>query len=282
MIDLHIHSTFSDGSDTPGQLAAMAHAKGLTALALTDHDTMAGVPDFIEACRTECVQGIAGVEISAEYPFGTMHMLGYLIDPAHAELSQALGALRGGREDRNRLILKKLNDLKLVLTWEEVAAFADEDVVGRPHFAQALLARGYVRTKEEAFDRYLGKGKPAYVDRLRLTPEESIRVIRAAGGVAVLAHPFTIQRSAGELRKLVATLVESGLGGIEGYYSEYTYEQQSEYQQFARDFNLIMTGGSDYHGAFNPDIALGRGFGNLKVPDELLTPLYARAGRSLP
>lgn len=279
MIDLHVHSTFSDGSETPEALAAAAISAGLTAIALTDHDTLRGVPPFLEACAARGLCGIAGVELSAEYVHGTMHILGYLVQPGHVEFEHALESMRDGRGDRNRIILAKLNALGLAMTWDEVAAKAGEDVVGRPHFALVMIDKGYVKTKEEAFDRYLAKGKTAYVDRVRLTPGNSIRLIHAAGGLAVLAHPCTLNHTDAELRRLLTHMVEIGLDGLEVYYSEYTPEQHRRYLALAKDYNLIMTGGSDYHGTLNPDIALGRGFGNLKIPDELIAPIYNRAGR---
>ena len=189
MIDLHVHSTFSDGSFTPEELIGEAARIGLSAIALTDHDTTDGVPRFTAAAVSTSIRAIAGVEISADVKSGTMHMLGYMIDPDNQTLIERLKWLREGREVRNAEILEKLNKLGFGLTWEEVAAFAGEDVVGRPHFAQALLARDLVKDKNEAFDKYLGKGKPAYADRRRMTPENSIQLIREAGGVPVLAHP---------------------------------------------------------------------------------------------
>jgi 3',5'-nucleoside bisphosphate phosphatase len=166
------------------------------------------------------------------------------------------------------------------LTWDEVAAFAGEDVVGRPHFAQAMIAKGFVKTKEDAFDRYLAKGKPAYLDRTRLTVPDSIRLIHGAGGIAVLAHPSTLKVSRVELHRIVAELAAEGLDGIEAWYSEHTQDQQKSFAKLADEHHLILTGGSDFHGTTNPEVRLGRGFGNLNVPDEVLEPLYARAGRS--
>jgi len=162
------------------------------------------------------------------------------------------------------------------LTWDEVAAFAGEDVVGRPHFAQALLARKIVKDKDEAFDKYLGKGKPAYADRRRMTPEDSIRLICGAGGVPVLAHPFTLNLSLGALKKQVAELRDFGLGGIEVFYSEHTREMTNQYLNLAKDLGLVATGGSDFHGAMNPDVKLGSGFGSLNVPDDVVGQLRAR------
>ncbi len=276
MIDLHVHSTFSDGSLTPEELIGEAARAGLSAIALTDHDTTAGVPRFLEAAASCSMTAIAGVEISADVKVGTMHMLGYLLDPSNQTLIDRLKWLREGREARNAEILGKLNQLGFGLTWDEVAAFAGEDVVGRPHFAQALLARKIVKDKDEAFDKYLGKGKPAYADRRRMTPEDSIRLICGAGGVPVLAHPFTLNLSLGALKKQVAELRDFGLGGIEVFYSEHTREMTNQYLNLAKEVGLVATGGSDFHGAMNPDVKLGSGFGSLHVPDDVVAQLRAR------
>lgn len=275
MIDLHVHSTFSDGSLTPEELIAEAVRVGLSAIALTDHDTTAGVPRLIAAAASTSVRAIAGVEISADVASGTMHMLGFLIDPENHTLIDRLKWLREGREARNAEILEKLNKLGFGLTWDEVAAFAGEDVVGRPHFAQAMLARKIVKDKNEAFDKYLGKGKPAYANRRRMTPENSIELIRGAGGVPVLAHPFTLNLSAEALRKELKSLRELGLAGVEVFYSEHTPQMVSQYLNLSKELGLIATGGSDFHGAMNPDIKLGTGFGSLHVPDEVTAQLDA-------
>jgi hypothetical protein len=276
MIDLHAHSTFSDGSLTPEELAQLAAETGLTAMALTDHDCTAGVPRFVAACASHGIQGIPGVEISADVKKGTLHMLGYFLDIGNETLEAVLVRIRQGREVRNREILEKLRRLKVDLTWEQVAAYAGEDVVGRPHFAQALMAGGYVKTKEDAFDRYLGKGKPAYANRFRLSPPDGIAAIQGAGGLAVLAHPFTLDLGREAMREMVAGLVASGLDGIEAHYSEHTQEQTEQYLALAREFNLVPTGGSDFHGGLNPAIRLGRGFGSLHVPEESLRELEQR------
>jgi len=276
MIDLHVHSTFSDGSLTPEALAAQAAESGLHAVALTDHVSTAGVARFLAACQVNGIEGMTGVEISADVSRGTLHMLGYGVDTNHARLQSVLHEIRDGREERNHKILAKLNALGYVLTWDEVAAYAGEDVIGRPHFAQALLAKGFVASKEEAFDRLLAKNKPAYVDRFRLSPAESVGLIREAGGVAVLAHPFTLDLGKKALRAYVEELKGLGLDGIETYYSEHTPVQVREYESLARDLDLIRTGGSDFHGDINPNIRLGVGFGTLHVPDELFEELKAR------
>ncbi len=279
MIDLHVHSTFSDGSFTPPQLIDMACKAELTAIALTDHDTTRGLQSFLEAARGKPIRAIPGVEISADFKNGTMHLLGYFIDPANTTLEDKLKWMREGREARNAEILDKIQKLGFKITWEEVAGYAGEDVVGRPHFAQALVAHGYAANKDEAFDQYLGKGKKAYAERRRLGPEESLKLIHQAGGVSVLGHPFTLNLGAVGMRKVFKALQAYGLGGIEVYYSEHTPTMQNDYIALARDLDLVATGGSDFHGVANPDVKLGVGFGSLRVPDEIVRALEARRPR---
>ena len=275
MIDLHVHSTFSDGSLTPEELVEKAVGVGLTAMALTDHDGMMGIDRFLAACATHGLRGIPGVEISVDFTGGTLHMLGYCLNHRDSVVEESLARLRDGREIRNREILIKLNALGSPLEWEDVAKFAKEDVVGRPHFSLAMIEKGYVKKKEDAFNRFLAKDKPAYVERIRLTVEQSIAMIRGAGGVPVLAHPFTLNLGRRRLRVFLAELAAKGLQGIETYYSEHDPDQERFCRSIARDLNLVCTGGSDFHGALNPDIRQGVGFGNLNVPDELVDLLYA-------
>lgn len=276
MIDLHTHSTFSDGSLTPDAVAFEAARSGLTAVALTDHDGVDGIPRFLEACGQAGLRGVAGVEISVDVKSGAMHMLGYFVDPASGGLGETLARIRVGRAERNQEILTKLNRLGVSLSWQDVAKFADEDVVGRPHFARALVEKGYARNKDAAFERFLGKGKSAYADRYRLTVDESIAMITNAGGVPVLAHPFTLGLHKKGLRKLVTDLAAKGLQGIEAYYPEHDPEQHRFCLLLAQELNLAVTGGSDFHGTANPAIRLGAGFGSLVVPDDLVDKLYAR------
>jgi len=280
VIDLHVHSTFSDGSMTPEELVELATKSGITAMALTDHDGMMGIDRFMAACQIHGIRGIPGVEISIEHIGGTLHMLGYFIDHHNPRILEALTRLRRGRAERNQFILERLNTLGVPLTWEEVSVLAKEDVVGRPHFAQAMIARGYVKKKDEAFDIYLGKGKPAYVERERFTVVESIDLIRSAGGVPILAHPCTLKMGRRRLREFLAELNSKGLQGIEAYYSEHTHEQHRFCMNMARDLGWVVTGGSDFHGAMNPYIHLGIGFGSLDIPDELVELLHARCPKN--
>ena len=275
MIDLHRHSTFSDGTDTPEELVGLGAQAGLRAMALTDHDNVRGAEAFLQACRGRQITGLSGVEISAEVPSGTMHILGYGVDPAHAGLLESLGRVLDGREWRNEQILKKLIAIGCALTWEEVASQAGEDVVGRPHFARALLNRGYVVSLQEAFERYLAKGMPAYVDRFRLLPADAMRLIRAAGGLPVLAHPFTWLTDPAAVEPALTELVQHGLGGIEAYYPEHGNERTIACLRLARKHGLVVTGGTDYHGSSRTNVALGKADGSFCVPDDLLPALLA-------
>ncbi|MBP5319532.1 MAG: PHP domain-containing protein [Kiritimatiellae bacterium] len=277
MIDLHIHSTCSDGSDEPSSLVEEGKKIGLAGMALTDHDTMDGVGEFLDACRQEGMTGIAGIEFSVdtEETGGSLHMLGYGLDPEYPGVVEALEKVQEGRMWRNEQILAKLNELGMELEWAEVEDCAGEDVIGRPHFAQAMINRNYVSSVPEAFEKYLAKGAPAYVDRYRLFPEECIPLIRAAGGVAVLAHPFTWLEDPEELAAELVRLKELGLYGIEALHAEHTMEQVMDLMRLAKRFDLQVTGGSDYHGAVKPDVALGTGYGKLQVPDSCLTALLA-------
>lgn len=278
MLDLHTHSCFSDGTDTPAELAAHARQAGLFAVALTDHDSVGGVPAFLEACREQGLSGVAGVEICVTTASGTLHLLGLGIDPAHAGLGATLGEMVQGRDLRNRRILDKLALAGLPIDARDIERLAGQDAIGRPHIAQAMIARGYVRNLQEAFDRYLGKGALAYVDRRRLTPEEGIRLIRDAGGVAIVAHPYTWLADPDALAAALPELMAAGLRGIEAYYSEHTPAMTIDLLRLARRLGLLVTGGSDYHGSTKPDIRLGVGFGRLQVPDALLAPLLAAIG----
>lgn len=281
MIDLHLHSTNSDGSDTPENLVIRGKQVGLKAMSLTDHDTMEGIDDFLTACGEQDITGIAGLEISmhVEEGHGSLHLLGYGLNPTHPLVIENLERIVEGRIWRNERILEKLNGLGLELTWTEVQACAGEDVVGRAHIAQALIDRDYVSSVPEAFERYLAKGAPAYVDRYRLYPEEGIRMIHEAGGVAVIAHPFSWMQDEVKLAAGLRELQAQHLDGIEAVYSEYTAEQSLSLLRLAKQMSLLSTGGSDYHGLPKPDIALGTGFGSLSVPDSFLAPLLERLGK---
>jgi predicted metal-dependent phosphoesterase TrpH len=233
------------------------------------------------ACAQSKLRGVPGVEISVDCnpSDATMHILGYFIDPANAELNEHVNRLRDGRQHRNEEILKRLNAMGLMLSMNEVSSFAGENNVGRLHIAQALVMRGYVRTTQEAFDKYLAKGKSGYANRLRFKPRGGVAMIRQAGGIAVLAHPFTMNLGKQALADCVAELVQGGLQGIEIYYPQHSPKLVRQYLDLAAQFHLVATGGTDFHGAPMPDVKLGRGLGMLDVPNAVLDQLDALRSR---
>ena len=281
MIDLHFHSTFSDGSFSPEELVELGASAGLTAMALTDHDSMRGVSAFLTAAAAKGIRAMSGLELSVDVPNITVHILAYGCDPDNGPLNEALVQIRDGRYRRNVEILSKLSKLGCYLTWGEVSAYAgDKEVVARPHFAQALIDKGFARSKQDAFDRFLSKGAAAYVDRFRLEPETALKLIREAGGVAALAHPALCGLDSAKLRDFIGKLTAWGLAGIEAYYTGHTPSQVTEYLGYARVFGLIATGGTDFHGTMSPALKIGIGSGSLNVPDDLYDGLVERLHRA--
>ena len=266
MIDLHTHSTASDGKLSPAELMRHARSVGIEVIALTDHDTLSGLEEAAEEAARVDIEFIPGIEISAENDPGTLHMLGYFIDPSNSELIETLAWLRGGRDDRNQIILAKLAELGCPLDWEEVAALAGGESMGRPHIATAMVNRGYVSSFNDAFERYLGKGAAAYTDRLKMTPEIAIDRIRSAGGLPVLAHPQTLSLNDEELSDLLDRLTSLGLAGIEVYYYSHSADETDLYLTLARRYGLVVTGGSDCHGPGMIETKLGVGRGNMNIP----------------
>jgi predicted metal-dependent phosphoesterase TrpH len=277
-IDLHTHTTHSDGSASPKELIARASSKGARSIAITDHDT---VDSFVEARAASDrfgIEFVPGIEISADFSPGTMHILGYYVDDESTALKEKLAALKKAREKRNPEIAHHLEGLGFDISYDEVVQVAGNNVVGRPHFARLLVEKGYVRSIQEAFDRLLKKGAPAYVEKARLSPAESIELIHRAGGVAVLAHPCQLKLPSYEaVSELVAELAALGLDGIEANYSRHSTVERSTYSEIARQHHLLVTGGSDYHGSYKPDIDVVTGLGDLEVPYEVLEELKARA-----
>ncbi len=274
-IDLHVHTTASDGTFSPSEVVKHAQAKGLTAIAITDHDTVQGVAEAVEVGRLLGLEVIPGVEISVDHANKEMHILGYFIELDSPVLAEKLKELQSYRELRNPLMVEKLCSLGLAVTLEEVAAIAQGDIIGRPHFAALLVKKGYVVDKPTAFERYLAQGKPAYVKKEKLTPAEGIQLILAAGGIPVLAHPkYLLESNSPEsLSTLIKSLKKLGLQGIEVYYSTHTTQEEKLYKKLANSENLLLTGGSDFHGDNKPEIFLGSGKGNLSIPYQLLSNL---------
>jgi len=283
-IDLHIHSTASDGTLSPYQILKLAKKSRLGAIAIVDHDTVAGAKEARTLNKTFSLNLLPGVEISASpvsshmLP-GTFHILGYGIDLDDPALNGALEILRNARRDRNPRIIERLSRLGVNLTMADVLADnPDNDQIGRPHIARIMVKRRFVQSINEAFDLYLAVGKPAYVDKYRMACGTAIDTIRGAGGMAVLAHPFLLQlRHEATLESLVVTLKSMGLAGIEAYYPDHSPSQTAGYIELANRYGLLITGGSDYHGSLKSDTQMGTGRGNLHVPFELYERLIQRA-----
>ncbi len=275
-VDLHTHTTVSDGSDTPAQLVTAAAALGLSAVAVTDHDTTAGLEEAGEAADRAGIELVRGMELSVEWRRGAMHLLVLLIGNP-GSMRSPLEEVRRGRMIRNAQIAESLRSQGLRITMEEVQAEGGAGTIGRPHFASLLVRKGYVSDIPEAFDRYLGSGRPAYAERYRLGPEEAIALAHRAGAVAVLAHPLTLGVEGGELSGVLSRLAALGLDGMEAYYGAYSAPTRRSLTELARRHGLIPSGGSDYHGRFKPDTALGVGRGDLVVPGEVLDELKEAA-----
>lgn len=258
MIDLHVHTNVSDGSFSPREVVRMAANLGMKAIALTDHDSVAGITEAQIEASAIGVEVLPGVEISTEWDTGILHLLGYFINPNDPDLLNALGYLKNGRQERIPKIISKLNDQNVHITVEEVSSEAIGGVPGRPHIANVLLKKEYVKTRQEAFDRFLKKGAPAYVEKVKLPVIKSIEVIKKAGGIPVLAHPYSLGKNhQNHLEETIQYLVSHGLKGIEVFYPEHTPEQVKIYIEIAEKFDLAVTGGTDFHGANKPEVKLG-------------------------
>ncbi len=280
LIDLHCHSTASDGSLTPAALVREGRTQQLKAIAITDHDTVEGAAEALAEAAKQGFELVPGIEISADVSSGTMHILGYYVDHTATKLLAALRRLQDARETRNHQIVKRLRAMDMEITYDDLLRVSEDGQVGRPHFAQVLVEKGIVRTPQEAFDMYLKKGRPAYVDKFRFDPIEAVQLIREAGGTPVLAHPSSLRKSSEGLEETISRLQRAGLDGLEVFYSEHTPEQTRYYQNLCNKFGLLATGGTDYHGSYKPDIAMGRGHGDLRIPYELLADLKKQRGRS--
>jgi predicted metal-dependent phosphoesterase TrpH len=278
-LDLHLHTTHSDGSCTPTEVIGLAHQAGVTALAITDHDITSGIPEAIAAGDQYGIEIIPGVEISSLMGSSELHILGYFLDWQDTDLNQRFKSLRDSRHHRNPQIVERLQGLGIDITYDEVRALAGSDSVGRPHIARALMNKGVVTSAKEAFDRFLGDGKAAYVPRDLPSPADAIRWIKEARGLAVLAHPTWVKLTDQPLAELVRRLKADGLDGVEVYYSTHAARQTREYLSLAQHLGLLVTGGSDFHGLTKPDIEVGIGKGSLHIPTTLLPKMKERVAQ---
>lgn len=269
LIDLHTHSTFSDGSMTPDELVCHAKQHGLSAVALTDHDSVSGIDEALKAGEKYGVEVVPGIEFSVQSKTET-HILGYYIDYKSPLLRRALDSVMDARNMRMRRTEQKLRELGFDVTLDEALALAPDGMVGRAHFARVMMNKGMVESVNEAFLKYLGSGNPAYDNTQSLSAYDAVKLINDLGGVSFVAHPHLIRLGDAELTRLLKDLKAHGLDGIEGYYNEYTHEMQDYFQAKAKELGLAISGGTDFHAKMKPHIEIGIGQGNMQIPYSVL------------
>ena len=280
-IDLHTHSTCSDGTFSVKELIDRAHEKGLAAIALTDHDTVEGIDEAVRyaAEKYPDLEVIPGIELSTESDGREVHIVGLFIDNNDKEFVESLSAFIDSRTTRNIKMCKKLSEeAGIPISYEELIEEYPDTVITRAHFAKFMVEKGYVNSRAEVFDRYIGDHCPYYVGREKITPEDAIRSILKAKGVPVFAHPILCRFGDDRLDAFVGKLKEAGLVGIEAIYSTYELRDERQIKELAKKYDLLVSGGSDFHGANKPDIDLGTGCGKLFVPEDLLIPIKAARG----
>lgn len=270
-VDLHIHSTASDGKLSPADIVHKSAERGLTVIALADHDTVNGIaPALVAAKASPQLKVIPSIEISTDVPKGEVHVLGYFIDHTDHKLKTTLKRMRHSRRERAHGMVTKLGKLGIHIEWQRVQKIAGSGSIGRPHIAQAMLEKGYIASFREAFAKYISRDGPAYVEREKMTPQQAVGLILQTNGLPVLAHPLTIN----DLETMVIKLKVAGLVGIEAYYSGYTAEEINRLVSLANRHNLIVSGGSDYHGLDNATETM---IGDVDVPMESAEQLIALA-----
>lgn len=283
MIDLHIHTTASDGTCRPAEVIEQAKALGLDAVSITDHDTFDAYEEAAPAARAAGIQLIWGIELSTKllhhgHPHRhgrTVHLLGYFLKGPTAEFLEWVAAQQQARHERNLRLCERLRALGIDITIEEVRAVG-RNMTGRPHFAKVMVEKGYVKSVQEAFDKYLDEHGAAYVEKHDPTLAEGIRHVRDAGGVASLAHPVRLNRTGAQEEDLIRQMAKMGMQAVEAYHSDHPVGLQERYQMLARRYNLIVTGGSDFHGDIKPEVKLGTGRNNnIVVPNKILDRLRA-------
>jgi len=270
-VDLHLHSTASDGKFSPEDIVRKAAEGGLTVIALADHDTVDGITPALAAAKVfPRLKVIPCVEISTDVPDGEVHVLGYFVDYTDPKLKVTLEGMRNSRRGRARGMVTKLGKLGIRIEWQRVQEIAGDGTIGRPHIAQAMLEKGYVASVKEAFTKYISRDGPAYVEREKMTPQEAVELLLRTNGLPVLAHPLTIN----DPETLIIKLKAAGLAGIEAYYNDYTADEVSRLVSLANKYGLITTGGSDYHGLDNSTETM---IGGADVPIEAAERLVALA-----
>lgn len=276
MIDLHTHSTCSDGSETPEHVVELAARAGCSAVALTDHDTLEGLGRAERRATEVGIDFVRGCEVSCRFQPGTMHLLCYFVEGDEGPLQSQLERLRSDRATRNERLVERLNELGIPITLDRVASAAGGTTIGRPHFAAVLVDMGVVADLQGAFDTLLAKGGPAYIPKAFVDASTTIAAARDSGALVSLAHPHSLGLEPLALEGILGELRDAGLAGIECFYGRYSPEERAVLNDLAKRFDLVATGGSDFHGSFKPDLQVGVGTGDLDVPDEALAALRAR------
>lgn len=269
MVDLHVHSNKSDGTFTPSELVTMAIKKNLTALALTDHDTTDGLEELANAAAGKPLAVVPGIELSTEYEGKDIHIVGLFIDPTQSDFRAHLKAFVESRDDRNRKMCANLQEAGIPISYEALQEANPGSVITRAHYGTWLLEHGVVSSVADAFSKYLGDHTPYFVPREKVTPQQAVSLIQKAGGLAILAHPILYRMSRERLDILVRRLKEVGLTGIEAIYATYNSREENQIRQLASKYDLLLSGGSDFHGFAKPKLELGTGYGHLCVPDEV-------------
>ena len=276
-VDLHVHSAESDGTFTPRQLVDYAVSKQLYAFALTDHDTVSGLDTAVTYAKDKPVLCIPGIELSTEYAGKDVHILGLFLDYHKPSFVSRLRDFCSSRDARNEKMARLLTKAGFPIQIEELRQKYGDAVLTRAHFADAMLEKGFIRTRQEAFDKYIGDSCPYYVPREKVTPIDGIRLIKDASGTAVFAHPMRGHLPRPQLESLIGQMKEAGLDGIEAYYATYSSADEQQVLAWARRYGLALSGGSDFHGDNKPGQDMGCGFGNLRIPADILPALQSCA-----
>ncbi len=274
-VDLHTHSNKSDGSLSPSELVKLAKDKNLSAIALTDHDTTAGLDEALDAGNSLDIKVIAGVELSCEYQGKDVHIVGLDIDHNNESFKSTLKGFVDSRDLRNQKMCRKLTEHGLPVDYDELMSTYGESVITRAHYARFMLDKGYIKSLPEAFERYIGDNSPCFIPREKVTPAQGVELILSAGGIPVLAHPLLYKMGKERLENLVIELKGYGLKALEAIYCTYTPSDSREMMALAKKYNLLISGGSDFHGAAKPGLELGTGYGKLYIDDSVLTELLA-------
>lgn len=294
-VDLHVHSTHSDGTYSPARLVDYAMEKNLKAFALTDHDAVSGIEEAMEYAKrlrqgensssaSRVPEVIPGVELSTEYKGHDVHIVGLYIDYQNSAFLEQLHEFVDSRTIRNKKMCRLLQDAGIEVTYEALLEEFPDAVITRAHYAKYMLQHGYITDMREAFERYIGDDCPCYIPREKVTPVQAVQLIRTAGGIAVLAHPILYHLSDGELDTLTGALKEAGLTGIEAVYSTYNDAEERKIRALAKKYDLLISGGSDFHGENKPGLDLAIGYGHLFVPESVLLELkqaVANCGKAI-